>query len=261
LPPLRGRSVRLDRRGAEPQPLSRRRPARPFDAPRIRSRISRYPARCRAAPSRLSKDRPSVDITSGVHSRLPWLTGDLARVRLHAPEPSASGYPALRTFRPRGLSPPRRFAPPAVRGLVASHYRPWGSPGFCAPPSADWRKRFPSDATPSRAYPPAQPLLRHRRPFPSCRFGIAPSHREVPSTSRSCSARASVAPSHRCRWPVPVALLGFPFLEHHVRSPPLPRDHPKIRRCWLRPGRPSLGDPSRRLFLITLRPASSQRGL
>lgn len=33
-------------------------------------------------------------------------------------------------FHPRGLSPPRRLAPRALRGLVASRIRSWGSPRF-----------------------------------------------------------------------------------------------------------------------------------
>jgi len=60
-----------------------------------------------------------------------------ARRLLRSPEPSASGSSALRAFRPRGFSPPRRLAPPTTRRLVASCCRPWGSSGFCASPSAD----------------------------------------------------------------------------------------------------------------------------
>jgi hypothetical protein len=55
-----------------------------------------------------------------------------AREMPRSPEPSTQGSPALRAFRPRGLAPPRRFAPPAAHGLVASHCRPWGSSGFRA---------------------------------------------------------------------------------------------------------------------------------
>jgi len=45
-------------------------------------------------------------------------------------EPSGTCCHAGPSFRPRGFSPPRRVAPPEVRGLVASRCRPWGSSGF-----------------------------------------------------------------------------------------------------------------------------------
>lgn len=45
-------------------------------------------------------------------------------------EPSGTCCHAGPSFRPRGFSPPRRLAPPEVRGLVASRCRPWGSSGF-----------------------------------------------------------------------------------------------------------------------------------
>jgi len=66
-----------------------------------------------------------------------------AREIPRSPEPSASGSPALRAFRPRGFAPPRRLAPPTARRLVASCYRPWGSSGFRASPSADWPCTLP----------------------------------------------------------------------------------------------------------------------
>lgn len=44
--------------------------------------------------------------------------------------PFGLSQPATDAFRPRGLSPPRRFSPPMARGLVASHSRSWGSSGF-----------------------------------------------------------------------------------------------------------------------------------
>lgn len=57
--------------------------------------------------------------------------------------PSATGSPAPRMFRPRGFAPPRRLSPPTARRLVASCYRPWGSSGFRASPSADWPRALP----------------------------------------------------------------------------------------------------------------------
>jgi len=68
-------------------------------------------------------------------------------VPLHRSTARASTPPVLRgrfgpalpdadiTFRPRGLSPPRRVPPRGGCGLVASRSRSWGSPRF-APPHA-----------------------------------------------------------------------------------------------------------------------------
>ena len=81
---------------------------------------------------------PSVS-TPGIRGR----SAPPAREIPRSSEPSASGSSALRTFRPRGFAPPRRLAPPTARRLVASCYRPWGSSGFCASPSADWPLTLP----------------------------------------------------------------------------------------------------------------------
>lgn len=58
-------------------------------------------------------------MASGVHSRATF-----------RPRFGAEGANPRRMFRPRGFTPPRRFPPPEVRGLVASRYRSWGSSCF-----------------------------------------------------------------------------------------------------------------------------------
>lgn len=64
-------------------------------------------------------------------------------------------------FRPRGFPPPRRLAPPELRGLVASRCRSWGSSRFrVRPTSARWRH---PKVTPR--YP------RSTRRFPATWFG------------------------------------------------------------------------------------------
>jgi hypothetical protein len=120
--------------------------------------------------------------------------------------------PASCVFRPRGFSPPRRLPPPAARGLVASHCRPWGSSGFrrghallratgASPP-------MPCPPEPS---PPVQPYPRHREPLPSCRCRLrSRCHRVL------LDFKALLRTSSALRWsavagrPRPVALLGFP---------------------------------------------------
>jgi hypothetical protein len=95
-----------------------------------------------------------------------------------------------------------------LRELVASRCRPWGSPGFHPRRTTC---RWPVDEVsqpmlhPPELSPPDKPCLRHRRPLPPRRYRTA-----VRPTSRPCSCRESVAPSHRCRLATPVALLGFP---------------------------------------------------
>jgi len=132
------------------------------------------------------------------------------------PVPFGKSQPATRSFRPRGLAPPRRFSPPMARGLVASHCRSWGSPGFnrVSPPR---KARFPPVSPPTpyppELSPPAQPYPHSCWPLPSCRSGLRPWCYQGPSTSRPCSARASVVVNLRCRSSTPDALLGFPVSE------------------------------------------------
>lgn len=159
----------------------------------------------RAPPSGFSKDPPLYRH----HSRCPLP----AKFRLPLSSPSAGRCQATRSFRPRGLSPPRRLSPPTARGLVASHSRPWGSSGFNLVPHH--RNGAPHAVSPPMPYPselspPAKPYLHLCRPLPSCRFELRSWGHQGSSTSRPCSVRASVVAASRCRSTTPVALLGFP---------------------------------------------------
>jgi hypothetical protein len=157
-----------------------------------------------SASFRVTKDRPSIDMTG--RCPLPAACG------LPRPLPSARRCHAPCSFRPRGFSPPRRLPPPAARGLVASHCRPWGSSGFRLDARcAGARGGFPADAMPSRAFPtrtavPASPravalvplqVAIPGPPGPARLQGLAP--------YEQCVAGSAVA-----GWPPPVALLGFP---------------------------------------------------
>lgn len=142
--------------------------------------------------------------------------------------------PATRTFRPRGLSPPRRLSPPTARGLVASHCRSWGSSGFhLTPPSQWWTERLPRRCRTlqSLPHPHSRTCISASRCPPavsSCVLGHQGS-----SASRPCSARASVASNSRCRSSTPAALLGFPVSE---------APHPSSRLAHGRP-KPSVAPP------------------
>lgn len=143
--------------------------ARPIDALHCRRRISCYPARCRAASPRFSKDHPSIDIPAGVHSQHPWPL-DPSRER---------GGRAPRSLRHRAPQPFARSV------LVVLHHRDgllhqWlagllhpatdhGVHRVSARPCLPTSARFPTDAMPSRACPLTKPHPRHRRPLPSCR--------------------------------------------------------------------------------------------
>jgi hypothetical protein len=145
--------------GPKPHPWS----TRPFDVLRVRRRISPPLGWCyRAPPSGFSKDRPSIDMTG--RCPLPAACG------LPRPLPSARRCHASCSFRPRGFSPPRRLPPPAARGLVASHCRPWGSSGFRLDARcAGARGASPPMPHPPEPSPPVQPYPRLREPLPSCR--------------------------------------------------------------------------------------------
>lgn len=85
---------------------------------------------------------------------------------------------------------------------------------------------------PSEPSPPVQPCPRHRGPLPSCRSGVRSRCYRVPATSRPCSVRASVASSRCCQRLPPVALLGFPLLEHRDLVPvPAPTEAGGFARC------------------------------
>ena len=194
-PPLRGASWSAwstwRRHVSRTLPCQGRGPARSFDALRLRRRISLRSVRCRTAPSGFSKDRPSVVLTAGVHSR------DLTSRPCERSGfgPLGMPRPAAHAFRPRGFAPPRRLPPPSACGLVASRSRPWGSSGFrqtsadlldvlASPPMRIALQSFPH---------PQSRACRHRRPLPSCRCGVRPGSPGARSTSRPCSLRASVA--------------------------------------------------------------------
>jgi len=87
-------------------------------------------------------------------------------------------------FRPRGLSPPRRFSPHRGCGFVAPRYRPWGSSRF---------RRFVPALAPSRS--------------PEHRRGVNHHSRDAGSTLRRVplvsSCTASLRPFPSCRWPFP----------------------------------------------------------
>jgi hypothetical protein len=152
---------------------------------------------------------------------------------------------AVHTFRPRGFSPPRRFAPPEARGLVASRCRPWGSPGFRR---RAWPARVASPPVPCppELSPLAKPLPRHRGPLPSCRCRLHPVSGAC-STSGPCSVRASVARHRRCRRDGPDALLGFPSWSSTsaIRPDPpgSPAHHPVVQERVAGP--PSVGSRRR----------------
>lgn len=171
-------------------------------------------------------------MTTGVHSRL---SSQVALRRA----PSAGRCQTTHAFRPRGFSPPRRFAPPAARGLVASHCRPWGSSGFRALPSADGPAASPPMPCPSELVHLQSRIPVTKDRCPPAVPGLRPQKGNL-STSRPCSVQASVAPPLRCRSAPPVALLGFPppeasylasYPTHALRS-----DRPKASpHCHVRP--------------------------
>lgn len=159
-----------------------------------------------SASNRNVKDRPSTDIPAGVHSHEP--EGSL--------RPDAAKRPTCSVF----AVPPRPdgFLLQRLRGLVASHCRSWGSPGFRPQGRAclhDHPRRprrchtlQSSPLTRPRCHPSPGALPPRRSPHPS---------RDGGSTSRPCSYGESVAPAHRCRCGTPVALLGFSSPE--LRAP------------------------------------------
>lgn len=183
------------------------------------------PGSCRAPPAGLFKDRPSVDMASGVHSGTPrappsrcWrCAGDDIAAASRGVEPSATCCQAGHSFRPRGFSPPRRFAPPEARGLVASRCQPWGSPGFRR---RAWHARVASP--PVRCPPEPSPLA---KPYPRHRGPSALLALQAASRCRGLLVfRALLRASVRClRSPLPAEQArcspGLPFLELHARRP------------------------------------------
>jgi hypothetical protein len=217
------RAYRADRRRCMSRPCSSHRSGlRPIrsHAPRSRRRVSLRSARClhRAPSTGFSKTAPPS--TSRPESL--QLASRLASVR-------RSQAPHM--DRPRGFSPPRRITPPDVRGLVASRYRPWGSPGFRpAVPRAVVDLGFLTDASPSRAFPsraavPASPRAYAPAPLPGCEPGrprglaplVSPLHtRAVAGTRCPMLSWASLPETVRCR-----------RMSRCAGSGPLPRARPR----------------------------------
>jgi hypothetical protein len=184
------------------------------------------PARCRAPSTGFFKERPSTGITKGVHSRTP--EGLLRQDGATRPARSVFAVPP----RPDG------FLLPSLRGLVASHIRSWGSPGF------GWRPtdvpvgptRLLPGATPSRAsFLPRQPCPRHRGPLPPCRSSRLATRRG----SGALLHRGSGLGARRCRRLPRPALLGFPTWS----TSDLP-DGPRSAGRIPRPARGRCGGPS-----------------
>lgn len=153
------------------------------------------------------KSRPSIDITTGVRSRV------------------CSGCPAHPL---RSVAASDRRVPPSWSLTTSTVFSTDGSWACCIPqPIMGFigfhpcvvaaRARF-SPESPPMPYPPelSPPVQPHRhscRPLPSCRFGLRSWCYQGPPTSRPCSERASVVVNLRCRSSTPVALLGFPVSE------------------------------------------------
>lgn len=161
----------------------------------------------RAPPSGLSKDPP------------------LHRHHHRCPLPGPCELPRLAPSAGRSQRPTRS-------ALVVSHHldgflhrrlvgllHPTADPGVhrvstvCRTCKARFSPASPPTPYPPEPSPPAQPYPHLCWPLPSCRFGLRSWCYQVPSTSRPCSARASVVANHRCRPSTPVALLGFPVSE------------------------------------------------
>jgi hypothetical protein len=92
--------------------------------------------------------------------------------------PSAARCQARRSFRPRGFSPPRRFAPHAGSRACCIPLPDRGSPRFqptqtrAGPEGRRWTT-VPSPrrgSHPSKSFPRRQPLPHHCGPLPSCRY-------------------------------------------------------------------------------------------
>lgn len=171
--------------------------------------------RSRAPSTGFFKDRPSVDIAAGVHSHRP---GGLLR-------PGAATHRTRSAFvvshHLDGFLHRRR------RGLVASHCRPWGSPGCrlrvpACPPVL--QELFP-DAMPSRALPFRQPSSRRREALPPCRCprGVRGPASRPCSVTRVGTGETTVA--GRASAP---GSPGLPHLEHRGTGPaatPRPEGH------------------------------------
>jgi len=166
-------------------------------------RFSRRPARGRASCLGVFKRPP-------LRRSPPW-----SPLPPTLPPASARCRQAPCSFRPRGLSPPRRFAPPERSQACCILLPTMGFTGF-RPPRRAPRPQLPAppesvsclltDAPPFRAFPtrvavPASPPAAPSSPFTSLRCWLDPEvllHTSVRCCRRCCHIRQ------------PVALLGFP---------------------------------------------------
>ena len=217
-----------------------------YDALHLRRRISRCLARCRAAPPGLSKDLP------------------LRRHHLRCPLPASVAAPYLPRERYRAPRNLRRRAPqPSARSvLVVLHHldgllhrrlagllHPATDPGVHRV-SALRRlptglSRFPSDATPSRAYPLAKPLPCHQGPLPSCR-------------SRSASPLCGAPVDFKVLLRASVRSVGPPLPDDHARSShglPAPEASCSAFNHALRAARRSPEDVADAVALVPLLPS------
>lgn len=176
------------------------------------------------------KNRPSIDITTGVHSRR--LAGCPApRLRqVVASDPHVPPSWSLTTS--TVCSTDGSWAcciPLPILGFIG--FRPHAAPSlWCAP------RGVPADAIPFRAFPTrkaAPSLLTAVALLP---FRAASWVTRARSTSRPCSVRASVVANSRCRSSAPVALLGFPVSGASQPSSRVADRRPKPSTA--RPGHP-----------------------
>jgi hypothetical protein len=139
-----------------------RHPADPGDLTTTRTRTGREdPPGLRSPPELTSAPGDCPPKSAGV-ATLSWDSSDPPLRRVHRwkrrfrrdrrrPRGRVEDLSSARAFRPRGFAPPRRFAPPPGRGLVASRCRPWGSPRFVRVAAGSRQRPRPRGAG---SYPP-----------------------------------------------------------------------------------------------------------
>jgi hypothetical protein len=122
------------------------------------------------------------------------------QLRVHSTEDESSdrsdGATRRIPCRPRGFSPPRRFAPRSGRGFVAPRYRPWGCMRFgpgASGPRTGRRAALPACGVHTlRRFPLAGSRCRiPATPLPSCRCDAPGARLARPSVSRRPAWRGS----------------------------------------------------------------------